>query len=460
MPKNLSTDERKAGWGTGAIGKTLERTLVVSVFLLASTGLGIPLLRQQGGAVTDASAGDPVTQVIWLGVYAATFFLIAMRWRQFVNFVTRDKLLLLLVAVVVLSVLWSAAPDTTLRRAVALVGTTAFGAYLATRYTLGGQLRLLASALSIAAVLSLVFGLALPSYGTSSDPLFAGDWQGIYNHKNALGSDMALAAIVFLILARDGGRRTWLFWGGFVLAVCLIVLSDSKSALTVLLALLALWPVYRSLRWRYTLALPFLIFAVLLGAGIATWLVSNAEIVLGALGRDITLSGRTELWSLVWDKILERPLLGYGYSGFWLGLEGESASIWLATGSEVPAADNGFLDLWLSLGLVGVVVFVAGFSAAFLRAAVWVRESRSSEGIWPCIFLTFVLLYSVSESVFLRQNSTLWILYVSTVLSTTSRNAPTGEEIARTGRAEPWRAGAPGRTSGRTAGPTVGGTSR
>ena len=440
----------------------LVRVFVVFVFLLASTGLLIPLLRQQGGAVTDVSAGDPVTQVIWLGVYAATFLLITLRWRQFVAVVTGDKLLLLLVAIVVLSVLWSAAPETTLRRAVALVGTTAFGAYLATRYTLGGQLRLLASALGIAAVLSLAFGIALPSYGISSDPLFLGDWQGIYNHKNALGSDMALAAIVFLILARGGGGRRWLFWGGFVLAVGLILLSDSRSALTVLLALMALWPVYRSLRWRYTLALPFLILAVLLGAGVATWLVSNAEIVLGALGRDITLSGRTELWSLVWDKIQERPLLGYGYSGFWLGLEGESASIWLATGSEVPAADNGFLDLWLNVGLLGVAVFVAEFSAAFLRAAAWVRVGRSSEEIWPCIFLTFVLLYSVSESVFLRQNSTLWILYVSTVLSATPRNAPTDEEIARTGRAgpgpthEPLRAG----TSGRTAGPMLGGARR
>jgi exopolysaccharide production protein ExoQ len=435
----------------------LMRVFVVFVFLLASTGLLIPLLRQQGSAVSDVSAGDPVTQILWLGVYAVTFVLIALRWRQFVGVVTRDKLLLLLVALAVLSVLWSAAPETTLRRGVALVGTTAFGAYLAARYTLGGQLRLLAWALGIAAVLSLISGLALPSYGISSDPLFVGDWQGIYNHKNALGNDMSLGAVVFLILAASnrGGRR-WLIWGCFVLAVCLIVLSDSQTALIVLLALLALWPVYRSLRWRYTLALPFLIFAVLLGASVATWLVSNADTVLGAFGRDVTLSGRTELWSLVWDEILERPLLGYGYSGFWLGLEGESAPIWLATGSEVPAADNGFLDLWLNLGLVGVAVFVAGFSVAFLRAAAWARASRTSEGIWPCIFLTFMLLYSVSESVFLRQNSTLWILYVSTVLSTFSRDLPRGARDAPAASAgtaprrhrEPLRVGGPRRTTG------------
>lgn len=397
-----------------------------------------------------------MTQVVWLGVYAATFFLIAMRWRKFVEFITRDKLLLLLVAIVVLSVLWSAAPETTLRRAVALVGTTAFGAYLATRYTLDGQLKLLATALGIAAVLSLAFGLALPSYGISSDPLFVGDWQGIYNHKNTLGSDMSLGALVFLILATSMSRYRWLAWGGFVLTVCLVVLSDSSTALIALLALLALWPVYRSLRWRYTLALPFLMFAVLLGAGVAMVLGSSLDTVLGVFGRDATLSGRTELWSLVWTEVRERPWFGYGYSGFWLGLEGESAPIWRSTGSEVPAADNGFLDLWLSLGLVGVVVFFAGFSAAFLRAATWFRLSRTSEGFWPCLFLTFVLLYSVSESVFLKQNSTLWILYVSTVLSAFPRDALRAERSTRMAHAgatmgpinKPVRAGESHRTAG------------
>lgn len=95
-----------------------------------------------------------------------------MRWRQFINVLTRDKLLLLLVVVALCSLFWSVSPEVTLRRSVALVGTTAIGAYLATRYTVGGQLRLLAWALGIAALLSLVFGLLLPSYEISSDPLF------------------------------------------------------------------------------------------------------------------------------------------------------------------------------------------------------------------------------------------------------------------------------------------------
>lgn len=399
------------------VSGTLIRSFFVFVFLLASTGALIPLLRQKGDSASDISGGDPITQAIWLGVYAVVFCLIAMRWRQFINVLTRDKLLLLLVVVALCSLFWSVSPEVTLRRSVALVGTTAIGAYLATRYTVGGQLRLLAWALGMAALLSLAFGLLLPSYGISSDPLFQGDWQGIYNHKNALGSDMALGAMVFFILTTSSHERRWLTWGGSGLAICLLLLSDSKTAVVVLLCFLVLWPVYRALRWRYTLMVPLLIFVVVLGAGLITWVWSNADIVLGSLGRDATLSGRTELWSLVLDKVWERPWLGYGYSGFWQGLQGESSYIWLMTGSEVPAADNGFLDLWLDLGLLGLIVFALGFSLAFLRALAWTRIRRTGEGIWPLAFLTFVLLYSTTESVILKQNNTLWILYVATVLS-------------------------------------------
>ncbi len=176
-------DNRRETVRTNKVSNALIRGFVVFVFLLASTGALIPLLRQKGGSVVDVSGGDPITQAVWLMVYATVLFLIASRWRRFVGVIMNDKFLLLLVSIALVSVLWSAAPEVTLRRSVALVGTTAIGAYLAMRYTVSGQLRLLAWALGIAALLSWVFGLLLPSYGISNDPLFQGDWQGIFNHK-------------------------------------------------------------------------------------------------------------------------------------------------------------------------------------------------------------------------------------------------------------------------------------
>jgi O-antigen ligase len=396
--------------------------------LFLSTNALVRLLLYPGGegtvSDTDPAVGDPVTQVMWLGIYGITLLLIAVRWEQFVQVVTRDKLLVLLVGIAVFSVLWSAAPEVTLRRIVALVGTTMIGAYLATRYSPSELLRLLAWALGMAALLSLVFALALPSYGIDPyDEVEA--WRGIYSGgKNELGRTMALSAVVFLLLALGGPKRRWVAWAGFGLSVGLLLLSNSQTSLFALLIVVVLLLPYAALRWRYTLAIPCFILALVALEITALWLDENAQSVLRTLGRDTTLTGRTELWPAVFEMIGQRPLVGYGYGAFWLGWEGESAQVFHLSGIPAHHAHNGFLDLWLHLGLLGLLTFAVGYLLVAHRAVTWVRLTKTPEELWPLAFLTFVLAYNFSESLILENNNVFWILYVAVALSTLIQ--PTG----------------------------------
>jgi O-antigen ligase len=400
----------------------LAKGFVVFAFLLFSSGIALPLLRLESDAALDVTQGNPIMQAMFAGVYLVTFFLVLMRWKRFVYVATSDKLLLLLVGIVLVSVLWSAAPEITLRRSAALVGTTLFGGYLATRYGLKEQLRLLAWAMGITALLSLLVALALPSYGISDTTSTMGNWQGIFSHKNSLGRSMVLSAMVFFLLAVRSNRHRWLAWAGVGLSCGLLFLSNSITGVLVALILLSLWPFAKALRYHHTIAVPFLITAGLLCGGAAVLLLSNAEPVLTLLGRDVTLTGRTEVWTAVLDiSIRERPWLGYGYSAFWLGWEGPSAQIWQVVGEQVVHSHNGVLDLWLNLGLLGVVVFVLGFSRAFIRAMARARYTKTAEDLWPLAFLSFFFFYNTSESMILVQNSIYWVLYVSAVLSVSTQ---------------------------------------
>lgn len=393
----------------------LAKCGTVFVFLLSSTGLLVPLLRAPSSSGINESQGDPITQVIWLGVYLVMFALLLMQWRWLLNVALRDKLLLLLTGIAVLSVFWSVAPEVTVRRSVALLGTSLFGVYLARRFSLDELLRLLAWALGIAAVLSLVFALALPSYGISQEPITQGDWKGVFDHKNTLGKNMALSTVVFLLLAFSG-RYRWIAWICLGLSLALLVLSNSSTALVVALSICLLLPFYTILRWDIFVAAPLVLLAVLFVGGTAIWLLSNPETALGFLGKDATLTGRTVLWSAVLDEIRDRPWTGYGYSAFWLGWEGKSAAVWLATGEEFYDAHNGILDLWLTLGLAGVAVFAVNFLRAFVRAAALTRVIKTTAGLWPIAFMTFMLLSNLTEGTILQQNNLSWILYVATVL--------------------------------------------
>jgi exopolysaccharide production protein ExoQ len=127
-----------------------------------------------------------------------TLLLLAARWKYVVRVAARDKLLWILVGITLISVLWSDVSDITPRRSVALIGTTAFTVDLATRYEVIDQQRLLVWTLAIVAVLSLLFALALSSYGVSSD-IDAQGWWGFYPHKSQLGNIMTLSMLVFLL---------------------------------------------------------------------------------------------------------------------------------------------------------------------------------------------------------------------------------------------------------------------
>lgn len=412
----------------------LTKAFVVLVLLL-STGALLPLLGG-GNDTINSTQGGLATQLAWFGIYGITFLLIVARWQEFSRVIMRDKLLLLLVSIALLSVLWSAAPEATIRRGTALLGTTLFGAYLAVRYDQEELLRLLAWALGIAVLLSLVFALALPSYGVVSGdaPSYTGKegWRGTYEEKNALGSTMALSAVVFLLLALSRHKHRWVLWACFGLSVCLLLLSNSMTALVSLVILLALLPLYKALRWQYTLVVPLFAVAIFVGGTVAAWLLGNTESILATLGRDATLTGRTEIWPAVLESIWQRPWLGYGYGGFWLGWAGESAHLWLRTASlfgPQPVgpdhAHNGFLDLWLNIGLLGVSVFTVGLLLAFFKAVAQVRLTRTAEAFWPLAYLTLMLLYASVDFPVLRHYSILWVLYVAIVLSMPGRVAQT-----------------------------------
>jgi exopolysaccharide production protein ExoQ len=372
----------------------------------------VPLLVEGRGGVVTPGEGNPLLRATFAAVHAATLLLVLTRARSVVRAALAHPLTPALVLLALVSVAWSEAPEVTLRRGAALAATTAFGLYLAARWPLRTLLRLLAWALGAAAVLSVAFALLLPAYGLHADA-HEGAWRGVFTHKNTLGQVMALAAVLFFVVWRDAARLRWLPAAGLALAVALVVLSGSASALAVLAACGALVPVCGALRRGRGRGAPLLLAAVVVLGAAATLVLANLDGVLALLGREATLTGRTVLWTAAWEAAGERPWLGFGYAAFWLGWGGGSAEVWHVAGWDTPHAHNGFLDLMLDLGGVGVALLLAGLAVAAGGALRTLRRTPGPEGAWPLLLLALLLLYNLSESAFLRPNSLFWVLYVA-----------------------------------------------
>jgi O-antigen ligase len=332
------------------------------------------------------------------------------------------------------STLWSANAHVTVQRAVALGVATLFGIYLATRFDRRTQLRVFGWTFGMAAVLSLAVSVMAPDLGVTTG-VHDGAWRGIYANKNMLGRLCTLGATVHVLRALATHRRRWGAWAAAALCGLLTILSRSATAVVVLATLLLLLPLFRTLRWRASLRLAALIGAVLFGGALAVLLVAQADLALSLVGRDATLSGRTHLWHVVGWFILRRPWLGYGYGAFWANGSPTAALVVRAIRWNAPHAHDTFLDVALDLGVVGLALFVLGMLVAARRAIAAYRETADPAELWPLLLLAYLALFSITDTIMLRQNHLIWVLYVASI----ALPAPTGRELplqarARTGR--------------------------
>lgn len=404
------------------LSRLAEKVFVVFTLFLSTTAL-IPLLIEKEDPA--AATQDAFSPILFMGIYIVTLLLIIQRWKSFVRVAQKNIWIWLVVGIAMASLFWSVAPEITQRRSILLLGTTLFGIYLAMRYTLREQLQLLAWVCGIVVVLSFLLGIALPSYGLMTfqeGGAHAGAWRGILPHKNILGRFMNLSAIIFLLLAISNSifhrKYRWVLWAGFVLSIALIILTTSKTALVVFLTLTIILPLYSALRGNYTQVVPSMIALVLVGGSAATLLLDNLPVIASALGKDLTLTGRTDIWAVMLELISERPLFGYGFNAFWQGWDHEvTAYIWRTLEWESPYGHNGFMDLLAELGISGLAVFFLSYVTACIRAIIWLRMTKTVEGLLPIMYLTFLFMYNITESSLLITNSMLWILYVSMIFS-------------------------------------------
>jgi exopolysaccharide production protein ExoQ len=364
----------------------------------------------------------PASEVVWQGnilaVYVVTLLILTFNWRSIRALLSATWPMLLPVLLAACSVLWSVDPKLSLYRTIALAGTTAFGVFLAIRFSLEEQLRLLALVLGVVACASALVALLFPEYGVMTDP-HRGAWSGVFFHKNPFGRIMALATLVFFLLVLGFREKRLMALLGMTLSIALVFASLSQASLIVAIAGLAgvgVLTAMRRLSPRKQLVV--LLIGAMVAALAATWVIRHEESVLSPIGRDPTFTGRTELWVVLLEKARARPWLGYGYGAFWRGEVGASGEVKEALDAWYPIhAHNGFLDLILELGVVGLLVFLLLLGIYGYRNYVWGMAHRSSLSLWPVTYLLFFVFSNLAESALFRQNNIYWALYIATVFT-------------------------------------------
>ena len=341
----------------------------------------------------------------------------------------RNWILILFLIFSFSSLLWTVYFPATLYKLIFLLFSTIAGSYLAVRYRARGVISLLTWVGVIFAVLSVMVIEIIPLVGIMQNRPFVGSWVGIFWHRNHTGNLFAffnMVALLRLLFDKEATSRQRLIFGLlYVLSAAMVFGSRSATGLIVFLflhfvtGLTFVWLRFhqRFKPWHY-----YVLGGMLL-AGFLIF-ITNTAFFFGLLGRTPNMTGRVPLWEDLFSTVyLQNPLLGYGYGALWMQ---KSFRILMQIRHSWPFqvyfADNGFFDILLNLGIVGLLLFLAVYIPLGVRSFKQAIQSKHWLAFFPLLTFLYILIGNLTYSFLLEVDQMVWLLLVTMVFLTTSPN--------------------------------------
>lgn len=397
----------------------LLRAWCILVMFIALAGTA--WIHAVGSTITAVItiASGVVSLVLWVSIRPP------LQWRRLPWFVVAY------VVWAVASIAWSAWRETSALTGLLLVITTLQGLFIATVLTWRELIKAMSSGLKWVLALSLLFelwvsifigGPLLPGFVLPTEPvdpiaywsrdnLFdGGRIQGIMGSANLLGAVALLAIIVFAIRLAAGVRwrvtlglwialAVFLFWRAASATAYLAAVGAVIVLVTVLLMRRAKRPGERT---RYYIG-----YAIVgIGGALIVWFGRDA--IFTAVGRDSDLTGRERIWAAVLERAAEHPVVGWGFATPWVPTDPAFDGWIIDHDQTVMQAHNMWIDVYLQLGIIGVVLLGLLFLAYVWRSwffAVdrprWdLRADRpySPLTLLPTLFGAILLVQGLAES--------------------------------------------------------------
>lgn len=231
---------------------------------------------------------------------------------------------------------------------------------------------------------------------TGGSPDLAG-WHGLFPHKNIMTPLLVFGLLTILTF----DRTSLVKWASLALIGVLLVGSDSVTGMSSALLAVSIWvwlQLYQNLDLRGSSV--FVVSTLSVGLFTLLGILASLSTITSASGKDLTFTGRTFIWAASLNAWNERPLVGWGLDGILAPepVTARTVQAWREIGFIAPHSHNGFLDLGVQLGLVGVLLFFALFIPTIISGFSLVRE-RPKIGAWVVSVGVVQVYMALSEPV-------------------------------------------------------------
>jgi len=384
-------------------------------------------------SVVSWEEGSSLDRLVLIILIVLALLILSRRKIEWSWIIRDNRWLIILYLYLGFSILWSDFPFVSIKRWVRLIGSIPIAMVVMSERS---PLQALESVFRRCAYVLIPISLLLIKYfqhlGVAYVP-WSGEkmWVGVTSQKNGLGVLCALSAFLIIWTFYREWRAGALFRiksqalaDGLVFAIALFLLNGFKGAYSataigfLIVGTASLLFLYRMKIYVRQMA-TFLILMVALGLLFLFFADSLVPIATDIFHRDATFTGRTDIWRLVLEVASRNPMLGVGYGGYW-GLQ--DGMIYSTVG--VREAHNGYLEVYLDAGMVGLALFFAFLLAHYLKALRKLNDAHDW-GLFGICFLMMTLMHNFSESNFLRTSSYFWnsTVFLTVVFSARNRQS-------------------------------------
>ncbi|WP_281784611.1 O-antigen ligase family protein [Sinimarinibacterium flocculans] len=369
------------------------------------------------------ASGGLLSRLLWMSLLGGGLAVIAWRarlGRQLVG--TLNLFLPLFVLLAIASLAWSIDPPLTARRLVRVLTMVAVaGAFVIAGWHARRFQSVLRPLLTLMLIGSIGFGLAMPQWAIHPEiegPL-VGAWHGLANHKNGLGNLACIALLMWChaALAHEV-RLPWAVIGGCVALICLVLARSATSMVTATFTVLFLVLLLRSPRLlqRYMPWVVMLFAGALLVYSLALLqVIPGISKLLGPVGlitgKDMSFTGRTDIWDIMSAEIRLHPILGAGYGAYWAGpVPGTASYEFVRLLNFYPAsAHNGYLEVLNDLGALGLLVLLGFLAVYILQCLRLLPHDRAQAALFLALLLQQAIT-NLSESRWLNVQSVDFVI--------------------------------------------------
>jgi exopolysaccharide production protein ExoQ len=408
------------------------------VMITASRPVTLWLYPEVATATIDMSVyeeGTPIDRAILATLIVAGLFILNKRlnWSE----MFRSNIWILLFFLYCgISILWSDIGFVALKRWIKVIGALIMVLVILTEDDPAEAIKtLIIRCAYILIPLSILFIKYYPDFGVGYSPWGGkGLLTGVTTNKNNLGR---LCLICGLIL----------FWHGVTLWHSKNISEDKKqTALNTLFLIMTTWLLIQSNSMTslssfvvavcvfICLGLPLFrrnlnhigIFILLIfsSAAILFLLTDFDKHAVESMGRDLTFTGRTELWKNILS-MHTNVFIGVGFDSFWSGER--LLKLWDLYWWKPNESHNGYLEVYLELGIIGISLLLALIVHTYRK----IRRKLADEfdyGRFQAAFLIAFLLYNVTEAA-VKGINIVWFFFLVIAVDIPSKPKRAASEV-------------------------------